>query len=1026
MLEQEVNLYTRRAEQFSQHLDTQLYAETVLFEAEYSVSPDHVPYEQALNLTYRKIKEGETWGRNWEYAWFRLRAVIPEEWDGREIDINLNLGGESLLYDKAGTPLFSLTNSSVYQPRYARDFFALDRIFKAGEVIELMVECAAHGFAGLGVPDNQEVYLGKPDIVYNAVAKRMRLLLFNKELWELKLDAEVLFHQYSALPENDYRRKQLLAALTAAQDTYAEDPRNAAAARAKLAPLLARKAASSALTAHAVGHAHIDTGWLWQVKESVQKCARTFASQLSLIKKYPDYIFAASSPQHYEFIKENFPGLYPQLRQAIKDGRWEPVGGMWVEADCNLTSGESLVRQFLLGKNFFKDEFDVEVNNLWLPDVFGYSAALPQIMLKSGCKYFLTQKISWNQFNHFPHHSFYWQGIDGSKVLTHFPPEDTYNSQLQANALYNAQNHYAEAAESSRFMSLFGLGDGGGGPSEEMIGRGLRQRDLDGQPKVKFSKSFEFFELLEKESGDILPVWNGELYLEFHRGTLTTQAAVKRYNRKNEQLLTAAEFFFSALPVEQYPYDEMNKFWKLLLINQFHDIIPGSSIREVYERTWKEHEQIQQDCKALLRKQAEQFFRKDDNALTVVNTLSVPYNMLLQIPEDWQGAADENGNVMPCQILADGRRCIRAELPGSSFRTFRKSEGAAVSETGNALVLENDLVRYEFNENGEVISACDKEEKRSILQDGTKGNVFTLYTDRSVSFEAWDIDVYYLKCKLETAHSTSPAKIEYGPLRSSIHFALAIGSSTLDVETVLESDSKLLTFNVKTDWREARRMLRVTFPANMLTDQASFDIQYGYLKRSMNSNTSWEAAQFEACGQRYVDISSEDYGVALVNDCKYGHRVKNSILDLCLLRSPKWPDWEADQGKHEFSYGLLPHKNALSRSDVMETAACFNRAPLTFAGLDAAGFRAPCHVEGNGITLEVVKKAEKSDDLILRIFENRGEHNKGKLILHENCQVVETNLIEWEDAPEASCIENSTVDLTMRPFEIRSYRLKRS
>ncbi len=1024
MFETEEKLYFQRAERYLNHLAHKVHSDFIPMDAEFGWSKEPIPYRDRLSLDYKKIREGEVWGEKWDSAWFHIHAAVPEKWQGKELALSINLGGESLLFDEKGVPLFSLTSNSVFNVGYRRECYQLGIRGKAGDTVDFWLESAANSLFGVSMNSDPELDEPNPYGSYQGKVNLLRLVVFEREVWDLQLDVEILLGLYKSLPSPDYRRGRIITALFESENIYAEDIANAAEARKPLRKILDLPAMSSAMTVHAVGHAHIDTGWLWPVRETIRKCARTYATQIELIKKYPGYVFGASAPQHYQFVKDHYPELYEKIRQAVADGNWELQGGMWVEADCNIISGESMVRQFLTGKNFFRDEFGVDVKNLWIPDVFGYSAAMPQIIRKAGCDYFLTQKLSWSQFNTFPYQSFFWQGIDGSKVLTHFPPENTYNSFLTSDALYNAQQTYKESAVSSHFMSLFGIGDGGGGPSDEMIARGMRQTNMEGLPKLEFGRADRFFETLEKESAGSLPVWNGELYLELHRGTLTTQARTKRANRKNEQLLSAVEFLSSALPFEQYPGKELDTLWKLLLLNQFHDIIPGSSIREVYQTTEKEHEQIRNQAQKLLNRTAEQLFRRDETCLTAVNSLSCDYTSAIQLPENWSGAMDPDGRSLPVQ-RENGKIYAMVHLPKSSYSTFRKSEGNPLKNPirENDLVLENDLVRYEFNSNGELISAFDKTAGRNVLKPGEKGNVLSLYTDRPANYEAWDIDLYYTKCLLGTAEGISARKTAEGPVRSVLAFDLKIGTSILHQRVVLETGTMRLDFHTDTDWREARKMLRTAFPVEVYSNDACFDIQYGFIRRTMNNNTTWDIAQFEVAGQRYADISDQEYGVALLNDCKYGHKVKNGTLDLCLLRSPKHPDWEADRGEQKFSYALLPHAGRLVRSHVMSQAACFNRAPILFHGFDAQNRKALCHLESDGMTLEVLKKAEKENCHILRIVETKGEHSSG--ILHFNQEVhaaVETNLLEWTEEAQFK-ISGNTLKLELNPFEIKTLKI---
>ena len=815
------------------------------------------------------------------------------------------------------------------------------------------------------------------------------------------------------------RTRRIVAALARAVDVYAEDPANSRAARAELAPELARRADASALHTTAVGHAHIDTGWLWPVRETVRKCARTYASQLDLIARYPDYVFGASAPQHFAFLKEHYPELYARVKAAVKAGRIEPQGGMWVEADTNLASGESLIRQFLHGKNFFRDEFGVEVKNLWIPDVFGYSGALPQIVRKCRCNFFLTQKLSWNKYNTFPHNTFRWVGIDGSEVVTHFPPENTYNSKLLPDTLIPAGERYVENDFLTDAMSLFGVGDGGGGPKEESIEFGLRQRDLEGSPRVSFGTAEAFFERVLAQR-DRLASWHGELYFEMHRGTYTTQALVKKMNRKNEFALTSVEMLWSVLPAAEYPAAELDALWKKLLLNQFHDILPGSSIKLVYDRTHREHAEIFAACERLMRQAAEKLFAPAEDALTVVNLLSSPVRRSFALPEGWLAAERADGGAI---VSADGY--AMTEIPPFSAVVLRKKAGEAAPVEFGApapAVLENDLVRYEFDANGALISVLDRETGRSLLVPGGTGNEFTLYADMPNEYDAWDVDEFYRDRPVVKAHATASARFDT-PVRQTLLLKLAIGDSFIEQTVSLDAGSRMLRFDTKVDWREEHRMLRVAFETALTeVNDANFDIQYGFLARPAHVNTSWDAARFESCAHRYADLSDADGGVALLNDCKYGYFVRDGVLDLALLRSARYPDHTADMGEHFFTYAFLPHAGTLIGSEVMDRAAELNRPPLVFAGL-AGAFALPFKLAGDGVLCEVVKKAEKSPDLIVRLVEKNGRRAHAALEFAKPATVAPCDMLEWEDLAPAETGTRFEFDFT--PFEIKTLRVKR-
>ena len=1001
------------------------YREKIPLRCEVAVTADEVPFEKRSALAYRPIVPGEMWGENWESSWFHVMGMIPRHWDKRSVKLLFNAGGEGLIFAPDGTPAASLTGGSVYSASFVKNDYLLPEDFTKKGVVDLWIEGAANTLFGLLFDGDPELRREHPQGRFTGILQECAIGLFDEEVWQLSIDLKVIEELISGLPEKDYRRRRHLKTCKEAMATFRTS--GAAAARQVLREIFDITPSGALMTVHGVGHAHIDTGWLWPVRETVRKCARTFAAQLDLIERYPGYIFGASSPQHYAFIKKRYPALYRKIKAAVKAGRWELQGGMWVEADANIISGESMVRQFLHGKNFFMDEFGIEVKNLWLPDVFGYSASMPQIIKRSGCDHFLTQKISWSQFNTFPCKTFNWKGIDGSVVLTHFPPENSYNSQLKTDRQLKAQSEYPEGYIVPDYMSLFGIGDGGGGPYPELVERGKRLAHLDGAPRFKFDTAENFFREIARYK-DELPVWQGELYLELHRGTLTTQSRIKKLNRRNEQLLTETEFICSMLPLEEYPAKELDRLWKLLLLNQFHDIIPGSSIHMVYEQTEKEHHEISSSAEKLIAAAAKKLFPKEAGSAVVVNSLSYPCETLVELPAEWSGSdvTDGAGNVLPCQPNGGGL-LVRVKLAPSSVTrllraTSRKAKKSAPSKL-RKLVLENELCSYRFAPDGKLIAAFDKRIGRNVIPAGEQGNRLALYDDKPLSYDAWDIDCTYLEQTPLAPEAVAAEWVESGPLRQTIRFELAFPCAQIVQLVSLESGKARLDFKTEVRWHGEHQMLRTSFPVDVFAQEAAFDIQYGFLKRPTHKNTSWDFARFECCGQRYADISNTDYGVALLNDCKYGFHVHGNVLDLNLLRSPKYPDHLADQGEQSFTYSLLPHLGALPVSEVFAEAALLNRAPRVICGA-GAGALPFCRLESSGITLEVVKKAEKESCLILRLVENRGETSSGVLRFAAPATAAETSLLEWEEKPLAKSKALRELPVTLGPFEIRTLKVR--
>ena len=991
-----------------------------------STGDEFVPYSRREEGGFKEISVGTCWSQTpWESAWFHVEADVPEEWKGQPLALNLDFSGEALLFDRQGVPRYGLCHGSVFDAKYTKTLYLLSPEEYADGRVDFWIEASASNLSG--VDKKRELPSGLTDppmSSFTATVLHAELCRIRPEVMALRSDMQILTDLLKSYPPEDYRARRIIRALRNADVVLNDDPENAAAAREVLQEILSLPAEASALAVTAVGHAHIDIAWYWRMRESIRKSARTFASQLYNMEHYPDYVFGASQPHNYATTKEHYPELYEKIREQVKAGRWELQGGMWVEADCNVISGESMVRQFLHGKNFFMDEFGVEVKSLWLPDVFGYSASMPQIIRLARCDSFVTQKISWSQYNKFPHHTFNWQGIDGTEVFTHFPPEDTYNADLRPEQLRFAQNNFAENDFIGEFLSLYGIGDGGGGPAESYLERGLRMKNLEGVPKVQFGKAGDFLRRVREKHGQELARWTGELYLELHRGTLTTQASVKRYNRKNEQAFAAAETIAAMLPFADYPAAELDALWKKFLSLQFHDILPGSSINEVYIDTNREMEEIAGGIEAVIRNAAVGLFAADENCAVVFNTLGYPFEGVLELPTGWNRVADDAGE-LPAQ-QENGKILCRVSLPPFGIRTLHRIPGELpAGETDEHLVLENAFVRYEFDRNGVVTRAVDLENGREILQG--PGNRLALYTDRPANpwNEAWDVDIFLRDFPPEYPQCTLPPTVSRGCVRDSITFHLKVSRSTIRQSVSLEHTSKLLTFDTEVEWNEDRKLLQTEFCTGICSQEAVYDIQYGFVKRPTHTNTSWDWAKFEMPTHRYVDLSDDRGGAALLNDCKYACTVRDGNIMMSLIRSPKYPDYFADLGHHRFSYGWMPHGEGFPAAGVIAAAACFNRKPLLLERFKAENtFSCPIQVpREDNISVEVVKKAEKKEAMVIRLVEIAGRFTDTEMVLPAGfTQVSVCDLLEWEEQPLGS--QNGVVKLEFHPFEIKTLLLR--
>ncbi|MFP5327820.1 MAG: alpha-mannosidase, partial [Acidimicrobiia bacterium] len=791
------------------------------------------------------------------------------------------------------------------------------------------------------------------------------LAVVEEEVDALWHDWTLLCELYDALPSGEAQAAQILHGLDQAANVLSGGGvvERAGAARAVLRPLLERPASASAHTFAAVGNAHIDTAWLWPLRETERKVARTFATALDLMEDFPEYRFAASQAQQLAWVRDKYPELFEGIRKRVADGRFEVVGSMWVEADCNVPSGESLVRQITHGRRFYQEEFGVETRSLWLPDVFGYAAALPQILAQSGIRWFLTQKMSWNQVNRFPHHTFWWEGIDGTRVFTHFPPADTYNGDFSVAQLIHGARNFSEKATCDRSMYLFGFGDGGGGPTAEMLERARRVADLEGVPRVELTGAEQAFELLEADAssaGAPLPVWVGELYLEMHRGTYTTHAEVKRANRKLELALRDAELWSVAasdVAGSAYPAEELDAAWKTLLLHQFHDIIPGSSIRWVYEDTARDHAAVAEVTDRLIVAALSAVAGSGGSGeVLVANPLSRARREVIDIDGSaaFASAPACGWEVQP--VLRDLPGDVAPVIVGERF-------------------MENGLLRVEWDEDGLLTSLVHLPSGREAVAPGERLNVLQVHDDRPNVYDAWDIDAVAYDTITELTGAESVEVVESTPMRGSVRVIRRLGASTIDQTMRLAAGSPRLEFHSVVDWQESHTLLKVAFPLDVHTHRASFEIQYGHVERPTHRNTSWDEARFEVCAHTWADLSEQGFGVALLNDCKYGHDVNGNVMRLTLLRSSTHPDPVADKGRHEFAYALFPHEGDAATGGVIAEAHAFNSPLRTVpAGTGAAstGARSVVQVEGDGVVVTAVKRADDGEGTIVRCYEAFG------------------------------------------------------
>ncbi len=781
-----------------------------------------------------------------------------------------------------------------------------------------------------------------------------------------------------------------------------------------------------------VGHAHLDLAWLWPVEQTRKKGARTFATVLRLMEKHPEFRFSQSQPQLYQWIADAQPEMFDEIRSRVASGQWEPLGGMWVESDCNLAGAESLARQFVLGRQYFREQFGVDgAPILWLPDVFGYAWQLPQLIRQAGLDYFVTAKMSWNQYNRMPYDHFHWQGLDGTGVLTYLITTTkpgwwgaTYSADLSAAEIAQTKRGAQQPELHDELMIAYGHGDGGGGPTERMVADAAHLVDLPGMPVTRLGTALEFLRDLDKQSGAALPVWNGELYFELHRGTYTSQAANKRANRKMEFLLHDVEFLATWASVAcgaDYPHNELREAWRLLCLNQFHDIIPGSSIPEVYVDSAADYARI----KDIGEKVRDASLDRLD-AVLPADAAHVVYN-----PTAFARSEVVDGPAGP--ILID-------DVPAYGYKAVPdgvgKPDGSVVCATvsdaspdpdghaATAFVLEHDGVRVEVDDCGEIVRLLHKATNRDVLSGDMRANAWQLFEDRPLDWEAWDIDIFYDEAPLAIPREADIRVVEAGGLRGVLEVRRRFEASEIVQRIVLREGSDRIDFDTEVNWQERKKLLKVAFPVNVLSPTATYDIQWGNVERPTHRNTSWDWARFESCAHKWVDLSEGDFGVSLLNDCKYGHDILGSTIRLTALKGATFPDPNADLGKHRFTYALLPHAGSQVRSTMAEAYALND--PLIWRerngqGATSAPEQAAFVTADNpNVVIETVKRAEDGRGVVVRAYESA--RTRGELNLTPSFAVSGAALCNLHEDPERA-LDAGRITVNVTPFQIVTLRL---
>lgn len=996
--------------------------------------------ERAPSHGWRSFETHERWGGFDQTTWFRMTVCVPQTMAGQAVVALIRPGGESLAYVN-GAPFQGLDSR--------RDELFLLASAKGGETFTIELESVP------SVRSDEYHHFEYAD-----------LAALDNASWDAYWDFRVILDAAQALPADSVLYRRLLELLDRSVKTV--DLQHKGTPRYADSLTKARDMLRDGLKQFAnegdagrlvlVGQSHIDTAWLWPLRETRRKCGRTFATVLRLMERYPEFSFMVSQPAQLEWIREQYPETFARIKERVREGRWEPIGGMYVEADCNVPSGDSFVRQFLFGNRFFRKEFGVHTRTAWLPDTFGDSWALPQILRKAQIDTFVTTKINWCEFTRFPHDFFEWEGPDGTRVSCLIPPLN-YDAQVRFPELMNQWDLFQQKDRVDRLPFTYGFGDGGGGPTPAMIETGKRLANLAGVPRCVFGRMQDCLDEMHRQCRPgALPVWNGELYLELHRGCLTTQARTKRNNRKCEFLLRDAEFLNTLALAHGGVYDKDNidAAWKLVLLNQFHDILPGSSITEVYEVAERDYAEARRRLEGAQTQAVEYLLSRIDTAgegmpVVVFNTLPWVRTDVAAypgpLPEEDLHVVSARGEPVPSQRTTDGKLIFLAEgLPPMGYAAYRilpgKGRRADVDRSVSArlfsmhanggrgartgAVLENGFVRMTVDACGRLTGLYDKCAGREVLASGERGNVLQLFEDRPRANDAWDIDFNFDENRWEPGPAETCELAECGPVRSVLRVVRRTERSAIRQDIVLYAHTARADFVTHVDWKDRRTLLKAAFPVAVRSTRAAYEIQFAVIERATHSNTAFDRARFEVTGHKWADLSEGDYGVSLLNDCKYGYDIKGNVMRLSLLRSPESPDPHADEGNHEFTYAIYHHARSWRNGTVREgfelnvPLLVYSASPHTGPLPAAYAFAA---VDAENVILHTVKRCEDSEDVIVRVYEAYGQRSRAMLTF-DNAPVAawECDLMEENDT--AVEVRGNSVFFYITPFEIRTFKIR--
>jgi alpha-mannosidase len=1002
--------------------------------------------ENTLPASYseNKLKVNDCWSGRDKYIWLTTTLEIPKDWDGKKVVLFLDLG-------RTGGGNNSGFESLLYVNK--KPFQGVDSNHK-----EVILPCPVEGrveidllmWSGLegGGPKQEQYY---------------RLT----EAWYGELDEKVdqLYYKSKAiidtLVRQDHNDPTYTASLTLLHKAFNEidwscpDSEDFYASLYRSLTLLEsqkEEVKHSDINVHTIGHSHIDLAWLWRTKHTKEKAKRTFSTVLRLMELYPDYIYLQSQPQLYEWIKEEDPELFHAIKEKVKGGQWEVEGAMWVEADCNIPSGESFVRQLLYGKKFFEKEFNKKNKILWLPDVFGYSWSLPQILKKSGIDTFMTTKISWNQYNRMPNDTFNWRGIDGTEILTHFitTPEPgraedswfyTYNGLITAETINGIWKNYRDKEVNKDLLLAYGYGDGGGGVNRDMLEMKRRYNEVPSLPNVTSTKIEDYFEKLHENaqnSDQYIHTWDGELYLEYHRGTYTSQAKMKERNRKLELDYRKTEFLSAWNCLEngwnKYQSSLLEKGWKKILLNQFHDIIPGSSITEVYEDAHKEYDEATIIKEEVVMNQQKEMLVDSESDWVFLHPYQYKTPVLVTIPhcETYSNFESDSNNLVS-QLTSKGEALVLIEeskpfsYQSISLSTRENSQQLSLSEVClEERTWETPHYVLKWNDKGQFISIIDKSSNREIIEYGKTGNHFKLYEDKPMAHDAWDIDLYYLEKYTSINELKECTIVDNGPLRTTLCFTWI--QSNVEIKQLVHCyrHTKRIDFETEVDWALRQQLLKVEFPIVIRTTEAIYDIQFGNVRRPTHWNTSWDLARFETVGHKWAALAEPNYGISLMNDSKYGYSIKDNVLALSLLKGAIHPDPKADIGIHQFTYSLYPFNGMVDKNEVEREATYLNSELIAIQGNVKEEFKDSLFsISNDQVIVDTIKKAEERNSLIIRLHEMEG--GQTQITFNSKYKVKcwrEVNLMEEEDKRVNSEFSNLPIKLSFTPYEIKTIELE--